>query len=117
MRCAVSALGLLAATTALAQAPAQVALGSYECWAWGSPRMLLNLKVTAPGRYTDPDGSKKGSFVLARDSGLVTFKGGHLDGAMPDNFTAVYHEKNNKPTISFRGASGSEASFCERVGR
>ena len=117
MHAVITVLGLLAGTSALAQVPAQVAPGSYECWAWGKPRMLLNLKVTAPGRYSDPDGSKKGSFVLARDSGRLTFKGGHLDGAMPDNFTAVYHEKNNKPTISFRGASGSEASFCERVGR
>ena len=42
-------------------------------------------------------------------------KSGHLDGVLPSRFTAVYHEKSNKPTVSFRGGSGSEAQFCERV--
>jgi hypothetical protein len=36
---------------------------------------------------------------------------------MPVGFTTVYHEKNNKPTVSILGKSGSEASFCERVGK
>lgn len=39
---------------------------------------------------------------------------GRLAEAMPAGFTAVDHEKNGRPTVSFRSARGSEASFCER---
>jgi hypothetical protein len=45
----------------------------------------------------------------------MKIKSGHHDGVLPTGFTSVYHEKNNKPTVSFRGRSGSEAQFCERV--
>jgi len=115
---AVAVCGLaLGCGVAAAQAakPAVVATGSYECWAHGQARMLLNFKVTGKSTYTGE--SDKGSFTYDSASGKVTFKGGHLDGVMPKGFTTVYHEKNGKPTVSFRGTSGSEASFCERVGK
>lgn len=104
-----------ASALAMAQSPKSVALGSYECWAWGQARMLMNFKVTSDKRYTNEDGKKKGDYAYSSSTGLITFKGGHLDGILPKGFTAVYHEKNNKPTVSFRGSSGSEAQFCERV--
>ena len=96
-----------------AQAPAAVAQGNYECWGNGSPRLLLNFKVTGKDRYTDPEGKEKGSFAYNAANGGITFKGGHLDGVMPTGFTSVYHEKNKRPTVSFRSARGAEASFCE----
>ena len=97
----------------LAQAPAAVAQGSYECWGNGSPRLLLNFKVTGKDRYTDAEGKEKGSFTYNAANGSITFKGGHLDGVMPKGFTSVYHEKNKRPTVSFRSGRGAEASFCE----
>lgn len=107
-------LGCVAAVAQAAR-PAVVAPGSYECWAHGQARMLLNFKVTGKNTYAGE--SSKGSFTYDSASGKLTFKGGHLDGIMPKGFTTVYHEKNGKPTVSFRGASGSEASFCERAGK
>jgi hypothetical protein len=100
-----------------AAAPAKVAGGAYECWANGAARMLMNFKVTGDGRYSNEDGNEKGAFAYTADSGLITFKGGHLDGAMPDGFKAVYHENHGRPTVSFRSGRGSEAAFCERAGR
>lgn len=106
------AVGLLPGTAA-AQAP-DMPTGSYECWANGAARMLMNFTVTAPGRYTDSDG-KAGRFALDAASGKVTFQGGLLDGAMPDGFIAVFHAPGGKPTVSFRSPRGAEAAFCERV--
>ena len=100
-----------------AQGPAAVAPGNYECWAHGSARMLLNFKVTGKDRYTDPDGKVRGSFTYSAGTGAITFKGGHLDGVMPNGFTSIYHELKGKPTVSFRGRGGAEASFCERAGK
>lgn len=100
-----------------AQPPVSVAQGDYECWGNGSPRLLLNFKVTGKDRYTNPDGSERGSFAYDAGSGAITFKGGHLDGVMPNGFTSIYHEPKNKPTVSFRSARGSEASFCERASK
>ncbi len=108
--------GLVAAQVC-AQPPASVAQGNYECWGNGSPRLLLNFKVTGKDRYTDPDGKERGSFSYDTGAGAIAFKGGHLDGVMPNGFTSIYHENKNKPTVSFRSARGSEASFCERVGK
>ena len=116
-RCVWFGLAALASATAIAQAPKAVSLGTYECWAWGKPRLLMNFKVTSTKNYSNHDGDKKGAFAYATTTGLINFKGGHLDGVLPTGFTAVYHEKNNKPTVSFRGRSGSEAQFCERVGK
>ena len=96
-----------------AGAAARVAIGSYECWAFNSARMDLNFEVTAPGRYTAAADGSEGSFSFDAGSGQIRFTG-YLGEAMPDGFTAVYHEPNGRPTVSFRGRSGSEASFCER---
>lgn len=91
-----------------------VATGSYECWAYNTARMSLNFKVTGPGRYTaDADGSE-GTFDFDAASGAIRFTG-YLGEAMPDGFTSIYYEPNGRPTVSFRGRSGSEASFCEKI--
>jgi hypothetical protein len=90
-----------------------VAPGSYECWAFNSPRLTLNFTVTGPGTYRASDGSN-GSFTFDAGSGRVTFTG-YLAEALPAGFSAVYHEPKRRPTVSFRGRSGSEASFCERA--
>ena len=110
---AIATLATLSACTAFAQAPAAVAQGKYECWGNGSPRMLLNFNVTGKDRYTDPEGKQKGSFTYNPSNGAIAFKGGHLDGVMPNGFTSVYHEPKKRPTVSFRSARGAEASFCE----
>ena len=102
---------------ALAQKPTAVMAGSYECWAYQTPRMLMNFKITGTSTYSNPDGSKKGNFTFSPANGAIAFKGGHLDGIMPDGFTSVYHEPNKMPTVSFRGRSGFEAQFCQRVKR
>ena len=117
MRLLIGLATSLLAAHVLAQPPASVAQGNYECWGNGSPRLLLNFKVTGRDRYTDPDAKERGSFAYDTGSGAITFNGGHLDGVMPNGFTSVYHENKNKPTVSFRSARGSESSFCERVGK
>jgi len=90
-----------------------VALGAYECWAWGRPRLLLNFKVTGAGRYTASDGSP-GTFSFDPGSKAIRFTG-YLGNVMPNGFTSIYHVPGGKPTVSFRGPGGSEASFCENV--
>ena len=115
LKAAIAAGALSLACAAHAQSPAAVAQGSYECWGNGSPRLLLNLKVTGKDRYTDPEGKQKGTFAYNPANGAITFKGGHLDGVMPTGFTSIYHEPKGKPTVSFRSGRGAEASFCERV--
>lgn len=90
-----------------------VAPGAYECWAWGRPRLLLNFKVTGAGRYTASDGSP-GTFTFDPGSKAIRFTG-YLADSMPSGFTSIYYEPHGKPTVSFRGRGGSEASFCERA--
>jgi hypothetical protein len=92
--------------------PAKVAPGSYECWANGQARMLLNFTIKSGTQYTGSDG-KPGSYSYALSTGRVMFKGGSLDGAMPEGFTTIYHEPKGRPTVSFRSARGAEASFCQ----
>lgn len=94
-------------------AATQVAIGSYECWAFNSARMDLNFEVTAPGRYTAAADGSEGSFSFDAANGQIRFTG-YLGEAMPDGFTSIYYEPNGRPTVSFRGRSGSEASFCEK---
>ena len=86
--------------------------GKYECWAWGQARLLMNFTVTGPGTFRRDSGA--GRFTVG-PGGKLTVTGPMLD-AMPDGFSAVYHEPNGKPTVSFRGRSGSESAFCERAG-
>ena len=115
--CASVVAPTLIPSLALAQKPTAVMAGSYECWAYQTPRMLMNFKITGTSTYSNPDGSKKGNFTFSPANGAIAFKGGHLDGIMPDGFTSVYHEPNKMPTVSFRGRSGFEAQFCQRVNR
>ncbi len=115
-----SALSLLAIAPSSAQATkpapaaASVALGSYECWAYSRPRMGLNFKVTGPGRYTNADG-KAGVFTYNASTKAIVFTTGPLSNIMPDGFKAIYEVRQGKPTVSYIGTSGSEASFCEKV--
>lgn len=106
------AVGLLSGTAA-AQSAGMPA-GSYQCWANGAARLLMNFSVTGPGVYADYEG-KPGRFTLDPATGRVTFQGGMLDGSMPDGFIAVFHTPNGRPTVSFRSPRGAEAAFCERV--
>ncbi len=62
-----------------------VAPGSYECWANGRPRLMLNFTIQGNGRYLDPEG-KNGAF--------------HFNPATT--------------RISFRNGEGYEVSYCER---
>jgi hypothetical protein len=93
-------------------AASAVAAGSYECWAFNTSRMNLNFQVTGPGAYRASDGSS-GRFTFDAASKRIQFTG-YLAEAMPDGFTAIYHEPKGMPTVSFRGRGGAEASFCER---
>ena len=92
---------------------AAVAVGDYECWAFGEARALLNFSVTKPGTYRASDGSL-GTFVYDAASGDIVFTG-YLAESMPAGFTAKYYEPKATPTVSFRGRGGAEASFCERT--
>jgi hypothetical protein len=90
-----------------------VAKGSYECWGNGQARMLLNFTVTGGGSYKASDGSS-GRFTYDTGSKQIKFTG-YLKQAMPEGFTTIYYEPKGRPTVSFRSARGSEASFCELV--
>ncbi len=89
--------------------------GDYECWGNGEARLLMNFTVLPGNQYRDSEG-KIGALTVAPD-GKVSFKGGMLDGAMPNGFYVVYHTPKNHPTFSFRSARGSEAQFCESAAR
>lgn len=107
---------VLVVTSASAQTTREgpIAAGSYECWAFNSPRMNLNFTVTGPGRYTGADGAP-GVFSYDQGNGLISITSGSLAGAMPDGFTVVYEVRAGKPTVSFVSGRGAEASFCEKV--
>ncbi|HET7843642.1 MAG TPA: hypothetical protein VFL14_05800 [Xanthomonadales bacterium] len=102
----------IASATAADDGAAAVPLGDYECWAFGEARMLLNFAVTGDGTYRASDGSES-TFAFDPATGAIRFAG-YLAESMPDGFTAKYYTPNGKPTVSFRGRSGSEASFCEK---
>jgi hypothetical protein len=109
------ALGACYPTLAQSQkAPSKVAVGSYECWANGAPRLLTNFEIKDGTKYTDSDG-KAGTYSYDASSGRITFEGGALDGVMPAGFVSVYHEAKAKPTVSYRSARGAEAAFCEKA--
>ncbi len=110
----VVAFGSCAPTLAQSQtAPSKVAIGSYECWANGAPRLLMNFAIKDATKYTDSEG-KPGTYSYDVSSGRITFKGGALDGVMPQGFVSVYHEPKGKPTVSYRSPRGAEAAFCEK---
>lgn len=99
---------------AYSQSPAKVALGSYECWANGQARMLMNFTIKPDSKYLDSD-NKPGTYGYDPKTGRIEFKGAGLDGVMPAGFFAIYHEPKGHPTVSFRSPRQSEAAFCEKV--
>lgn len=105
-------LGAFPIARSQSASPAKVAPGSYACWANGRARMLLNFTIKSATQYAGSDG-KPGSYSYASSTGRVMFKGGSLDGAMPEGYTTIYHEPKGLPTVSFRSERGSEASFCQ----
>ena len=94
--------------------PKALAAGAYECWAYSSPRLLLNFKVTGDGQYQGSDNSS-GRFRFDAAGRQVTFLSGTLAGAMPAGFKAIYELRRGKPTLSYQSPSGNEAAFCEHV--
>lgn len=104
------------ASAAPAARPAAVAAGDYECWAFNTARMDLNFSITGEGRYRDAEG-KSGRYTYDAASGRIAFQGGLLQSAMPEGFYSIYSEPKGFPTVSFRSARGTEASFCERKKR
>jgi hypothetical protein len=91
-----------------------LATGSYECWANGQARMLLNFSIRSSSQYIGSDG-QPGTYSYDPASTRVTFKTGALNGVMPAGFYAIYHAPQGRQTVSFRSASGNEASFCQLV--
>jgi hypothetical protein len=99
---------------AVAGGESGVAQGAYQCWSNGQARMLLNFTIAGAGQYTGSD-NKPGTFSLDAATSRITFKGGALDGAMPDGYYALYHVVEGRPKVSFMSAStGSEAAFCQK---
>jgi len=89
-----------------------LAIGKYECWAYGRARMLLNLTIETGNRYRDSAG-KQGAFEFNPANRRVTFRGGMRDGGLPAGTYASYEERSGVPTLSVRAADGAEVSFCE----
>jgi len=106
--------GQIAAAPAAPRGQGGVVAGSYECWSNGQARMMLNFTISGGGRYTD-SGGKAGSYQFDAGTGRISFRGGLLDGVMPQGFYSIYYEPQGRPTVSFRNAGGSEVSFCQRV--
>ena len=90
-----------------------IARGTYECWANGQARMLMNFSIRTESQYVGSDG-RPGSYALG-PGGRVTFRGGALDGVLPAGFYAVYYGPGGRPTVSFRNSGGSEVTFCQKV--
>ena len=90
-----------------------VAAGSYECWANGQARMLLNFTSMGNGQYRGSNGHP--GTMSVDGSGRVAFQGGSLDGFLPRGYYAVYHAPGGRPTVSFRNSGGSEIQYCQRV--
>jgi hypothetical protein len=86
--------------------------GSYECWANGQARMLMNFQVTGGNSYTGQ--GRAGSYAMD-GTGRVTFRGGNLDGVMPPGFYARYHTPGGRSTVSFMSPRGAESGFCQKV--
>lgn len=85
--------------------------GSYECWNFNRPQLMLNFKLQDGGRYRDYE-NKGGSYTYDAASGKLAFKGGALDGQ-----STVYEISRGKPKASFRNAHGNEIAFCEPASR
>jgi hypothetical protein len=87
-----------------------VRLGSYECWANGEARMLMNFRIASTTQYVDSEG-KSGTYAV--NGGRIAFRGGLLDGVMPAGFYATYEMVQGRPKVSFRNSGGSEVQYCE----
>lgn len=117
---AITICGLaLAASPTLAAPPKgdgpalAVPTGSYECWAYGRARLLLNFTVTGTGRYRASDDST-GTFSYNPQTKALKFAG-YLADVLPKGFTTIYHEPKGMPTVSFHAADGEEITYCEKV--
>lgn len=91
-----------------------LARGNYECWANGSPSLLLNFTVLSGTQYKGSDG-KLGNYSLDAATGRMAFRGGDLDGALPEGFQAFYRLRQGRPTVSFQSPRGAEATFCQKT--
>ena len=89
-----------------------VGQGAYECWSFGSPRPLLDLRIQPGNRYVDSEG-KPGVFAVAAADGRMAFRGGMWDGALPPGSYAVYSEPKGIPVISIRDTNNREFAYCE----
>ena len=98
--------------TAAGAAAGAVRLGSYECWAYGQARMLMNFRITSATQYVDSEG-KSGTYAV--NGGRIVFRGGLLDGVLPAGFYSTYEMVQGRPKVSFRNSGGSEVQYCEWV--
>lgn len=89
-----------------------VAPGSYQCWANGQARPLLNFTSSGNGQYTGVDGLP--GTMNVDGNGRVAFRGGSLDGFLLAGYYAVYYAPQGRPTVSFRNSGGSEIQYCQR---
>lgn len=105
--------GAVAPASLQARSGGGMVQGSYECWANGQARALLNFTARSGGQYIGADG-RSGSFSWDARTQRITFRGGSLDGVFPPGFYAIYHEPQGRPTVSFRNARDSEVAFCEK---
>ena len=87
--------------------------GTYQCWSSGRANLTLNFSVTGANQYAGYNGSA-GTFSFDATSERIAFKGGSLDGVMPQGFYSIYHVPQGRPTVSFRNSSGSEVAFCQK---
>lgn len=97
-----------AATLPLPSWAAGVPEGQYRCEANGKHRMMMDFKVTAPGRYID-SGGKKGTFSLDAKTNKMRFRGGVLNGLDVD------YTPGPASKIDVNSRHGSEAVSCIRA--
>lgn len=87
--------------------------GVYQCWSSGRANLMLNFSVTGSNHYAGANG-KAGVFQFDPGSEQIAFKGGSLDGVMPQGFYSIYHAPQGRPTVSFRNSHGNEVAFCQK---
>jgi len=92
---------------------ASVPQGVYQCWSSGRANFMLNFSITGDHAYSGANG-RTGSFAFDAASERISFKGGSLDGALPQGFYSIYHAPQGRPTVSFRNSSGDEVAFCQK---
>ena len=73
----------------------------------------MNFTVSGANHYAGTD-NKPGTFSFDPATSRVVFTGGTLDGVMPAGSYVIYHVLQGRPTVSFMGAGGAEAAFCQR---